>query len=668
MDNNAFRALLNYKGGGSASENKDETNAKNKTTKEIAREAVEEEFNERRKQQKDGRRRNRTNDGDNANDDILSSDDEIENRVKSKSDDNDDVEDGDDDEGNKKEPLWKQLHREKKRKKNPDGKNQYRDRAKERRKGLNIDYDGVLSTSEVGETAVTDMVDKDMSKYLGGDEAHTHLVRGLDLALAQKVRREEMQSNDRSGEVSANPEDDLDMLMEMDSSKKNLQHTKIVFKEQALSLILRRSKQQKHLSNLPLDYRQPKRDESSLATQCLVSYLSNRYCSKFTTNESGTSCRIASASLAGQTIQRSKHTFTIGQPIVPDIHDKLSTWELPKTNTVSKSQHDDYLLRREHNTGVAFSTLMSCLDQSFVRRIREALSESRGADHEKDDVARNKREKKKHKKKRKQENDEKNRINREKFPEDEVGGVSSKHRVSFNLDDITKGKERNIFSKTTDKIYTNCTDDEEDDIFADAGCDYLPPTTKANPSEIDSHKYNTNSVQKHSIFANLVGSDNNKKETDIHEKKSNETVKKTNSLSTKLTTTSKLPTISSSTGTSNQHSIKFSKRGQKRANKHNRAMIDRDILGARNFSANGTVTGSIQKSSTIDGYEGEYGEEMDVDFDGHIQEANEEEHLSAYGNDREKHHDKDDGLVTNASKEYGKRGKRIKSNTEDGGG
>jgi IK cytokine len=29
-----------------------------------------------------------------------------------------------------------------------------------------------------------------ISKYLGGDEEHTHLVKGLDVALARRVRRE----------------------------------------------------------------------------------------------------------------------------------------------------------------------------------------------------------------------------------------------------------------------------------------------------------------------------------------------------------------------------------------------------------------------------------------------------------------------------------------------
>ena len=58
----------------------------------------------------------------------------------------------------------------------------YRDRANERRKEANPDYDDAL----------TQMValDVEKSKYLGGDVEHTHLVRGLDYALLSKVRGE----------------------------------------------------------------------------------------------------------------------------------------------------------------------------------------------------------------------------------------------------------------------------------------------------------------------------------------------------------------------------------------------------------------------------------------------------------------------------------------------
>lgn len=58
----------------------------------------------------------------------------------------------------------------------------YRDRAEERRKGINPDYED--------EIARLVNMDAEKTKYLGGDIKHTHLVKGLDYALLQKVRTE----------------------------------------------------------------------------------------------------------------------------------------------------------------------------------------------------------------------------------------------------------------------------------------------------------------------------------------------------------------------------------------------------------------------------------------------------------------------------------------------
>lgn len=80
----------------------------------------------------------------------------------------------------------------------------YRDRARERREGKNPDY---LCTSDnlidpiayhaVGPDAIYNIRQAERrkqlileSKYLGGDMAHTHLVKGLDFALLNKVRSE----------------------------------------------------------------------------------------------------------------------------------------------------------------------------------------------------------------------------------------------------------------------------------------------------------------------------------------------------------------------------------------------------------------------------------------------------------------------------------------------
>jgi len=71
----------------------------------------------------------------------------------------------------------------------------YRDRAKERRQEMNPDYEETKaifymlnknSDVEINEKTLT----YEQSKYLGGDESHTHLVKGLDYAFLQKVRKD----------------------------------------------------------------------------------------------------------------------------------------------------------------------------------------------------------------------------------------------------------------------------------------------------------------------------------------------------------------------------------------------------------------------------------------------------------------------------------------------
>ncbi|KND01853.1 uncharacterized protein SPPG_03643 [Spizellomyces punctatus DAOM BR117] len=81
----------------------------------------------------------------------------------------------------------------------------YRDRARERREGANPDYEeteqmlAVLKASEQSQNADRTETDTSLSieqsKYLGGDAKHTHLVKGLDYALLEKVQRELQQKD-----------------------------------------------------------------------------------------------------------------------------------------------------------------------------------------------------------------------------------------------------------------------------------------------------------------------------------------------------------------------------------------------------------------------------------------------------------------------------------------
>lgn len=148
MDNDAFRALI-------------EERAKIKSTKEIAREAVEDEFRKRKKRKWGG-----------------------------SSSEESDGSDADQDEPHR-DLLTPVVVAQKKARSN---ESKYRDRAKERREGKNLDYEADASLLEgVTDGGVTDERDMDrvtMSKYLGGDEAHTHLVKGLDVTLARRVKRE----------------------------------------------------------------------------------------------------------------------------------------------------------------------------------------------------------------------------------------------------------------------------------------------------------------------------------------------------------------------------------------------------------------------------------------------------------------------------------------------
>ncbi|KAK2714951.1 hypothetical protein QYM36_009824, partial [Artemia franciscana] len=101
----------------------------------------------------------------------------------------------------------------------------YRDRARERRDGINPDYNQAEDTTTSGGAykAVAPDIRSNInaaerrrqqiqeSKYLGGDMEHTHLVKGLDYALLQKVRTEIM-----SREAEENGED-LDTLLQREA-------------------------------------------------------------------------------------------------------------------------------------------------------------------------------------------------------------------------------------------------------------------------------------------------------------------------------------------------------------------------------------------------------------------------------------------------------------------
>jgi len=153
MNNDAFQKLVRERANG-------------KGSKEIAREAVEEEFQQHR------RKRRRRGGGSSSDEDGGSNSD------------------NDNDQRRKKEKQNRQKQKEQKDETEDKESSNYRDRAKERREGNNMDYlesQRLLAGMKDAEKEAEDADLEQISKYLGGDDAHTHLVKGLDLTLAQRA-------------------------------------------------------------------------------------------------------------------------------------------------------------------------------------------------------------------------------------------------------------------------------------------------------------------------------------------------------------------------------------------------------------------------------------------------------------------------------------------------
>lgn len=169
---------------------KDLVRSKVKSTKQIARDTVEEAFKKKRNKRK-GRGRG---------DDDLSSSDESDTETSSRP---------------KKQSKSDLLQPTSVRNKGQGHVSQYRDRAKERREGTNKDYDASQKlletvTAQGGEEGETSLNQDEISKYLGGDEAHTHLVKGLDVALARSVKSK-MKSKQDGGDADDTDEEEEDV-------------------------------------------------------------------------------------------------------------------------------------------------------------------------------------------------------------------------------------------------------------------------------------------------------------------------------------------------------------------------------------------------------------------------------------------------------------------------
>ena len=296
MDNEGFRNLVNSGNLGSD----------NFSTKEIARNAVEREFKLKR------RRKGGYMDS--------SDEDEAGSTIHR---------------GNKK---TEKTQGEKNAKSKSYESSGYRDRARERREGIvNKDYDASIDTSAKA------IVDEEMSKFLGGDESHTHLVKGLDISLANKVRRE-MEAT--RNEVSS----DYQPLPVVSTLRRTISYDSNMSVEQAITIINR--------ANSSLS--------AQLDLQNLVRYLKVAFADNVTSKAVRIGFQPSSnVSASGLQIQRSNLSFSIND----NLYDRSKLWETPIESTMSKTQFEQ--LRKNE------SSCLTPFDRSFISRLKSILSNSK---------------------------------------------------------------------------------------------------------------------------------------------------------------------------------------------------------------------------------------------------------------------------------------------------
>ncbi len=432
MNNQAFRELVNKQRNGSSA----------KSTKEIARQAVEEEFQELK------RKRKLKGGGDGVGNgefdgDFNMSDDENDgdhNQNNGKADDK--VEDDEGNDRQKKKGRWK-----KKNKKNDNGedqssssKNKYRDRAKERREGKNVDYQGTENISiptDSGDPNAGDdggafgniesaQYKNEMTKFLGGDEEFTHLVKGLDKSLADKVRREEMLKRTKGDDdfTKLRNGDDIDLDQVMEEAKATQ------------SKIKKNAKVSKPTTTIG-----EKKSSSSSLVSSMALYIENVEEGNSILSQTGapfiSSVKGKASRTAGKNIHRSKLTFSLQEN-----HHNLQQygWEVPKVSVMSNSQYAAMVGDIDINDDIiSRASYCTPLDSNLIQRIKSVLDS----------------------------------VN--------IKSQQKKKRQSGNSSLKKKKKSAQMAKQKDDEISVNKSstqveDDSDDDIYGNIG-DYIPPTT-----------------------------------------------------------------------------------------------------------------------------------------------------------------------------------------------
>jgi len=429
MNNQAFRKLVYQHTNKSINKSSSVSTSQQsqfKSSKEIARDAVQEEFNEIKKKRKFG------NGGFDGDFDMSDDDDNDYGRSRSSGkgddDDNNDDEDGDPLKTEKQNKRTKQWKKGKQSNDNDDDNEQlqrkklqskYRDRAKERREGTNLDYQAAESLA-IPNTNPSNTVysenDKNMTKFLGGDEQFTHLVKGLDKSLADKVRREEMSKHYSSVNIG------LSSTEPMSNASEDIDLDKVMEDAQAL-----KAEKLSKLKQVNLDTVKLSSTSSSLAST-MASYLQKKQAS---TNKNHIISPLESMdqtklSSAGQTILRSNLTFSL----YPNRQNLLQYgWEIPNT-TIGGRMNQSIILS-------------SCtpIDRNLIKKIKYVFG---------------------------------NLTRKQK-----IVSHSDKSRNEKTKSDNIKNKDKGVKNLPDDsKTEKQVLDDSDDDIYGDIG-NYVPPSIQA---------------------------------------------------------------------------------------------------------------------------------------------------------------------------------------------
>ena len=581
MNNEAFRALVN---------NQRNNNASEKSTKEIAREAVENEFKNKRRRGGGGAAGGRKRGGRSGGSGSRGFNDEDDGGSDSGSSSNED--DGDttlkkqqQQQHDDNEPEWKRRRREKRIQENSGGNStsvEYRDRAKERRMNNNLDYatlDGITATAPTLEGG--EMMENDrrkqaelLSKYLGGDIEHTHLVKGLDKALAEKVRREEMRivaagTQHHQSKMEAN-DDDLERVLE---------HAQQQFEEG---------------SNRDWNSLQP-RTELGKSIMC---HLLQKQKQKQTPSPSSSSVLSSPAPSSHNipAIQKSIQLSVLTFSLQSNVRQRGKAWEVPRMSVKAFGADTS---KTSSSLATNSRRRMTPLNHQMIAAISKKLDGKKNDGVSSSSHCHTTKAQGTSLLQHASLND--NRTN--EIEEHEIAKPVVEDAITMNDNaDSTKRTENNHDSDDDD-------DDDDDDIFANVG-NYIPPqavsttTTTSNTSPISNaakgeiHNFtredsttNKEETKKLSIFDNLIPETNAK--------------------------------TSSSSRQSTNHRVHIMQT-QTVVGK-NRNVINRDIFGGGG-SKDDPSSANIQKrrgpqSATMDGvsmvdYQGGYGEDIDVDFGG----------------------------------------------------